>query len=145
MPDVLCLLHRGIRCGMPPRCVLGISPLESYDGSASLWERRERSAGAGAVAEERALYILTKGGPRTIAASSVGLLSISTVKIWAIPPLVRRLLPEPHVVGLAEIEDGLIWLVDPKRFQPSDSEPVSGGGFPDDTVTHSSLRLADRA
>jgi hypothetical protein len=123
MPDVLCMHHSGIRCGMPPGCVLGVSPLESYEGNSWLWKSQPEGPRPDRLAEERALYILTAAGPRTIAAYRLELLSISVAKIWPIPPLVRDVLPGPHVVGLAEIDERLIWLVDPKRFRPPASIP----------------------
>ena len=126
MPDVLCMHHSGIRCGMPPGCVLGVSPLESYEGNAWLWKSQKDGQRPARVGEERALYIVTAAGPRTISAYGLELLSISAARIWPIPSLVRDVLPGPHVVGLAEIDERLIWLVDPKRFRPSDSTPDRG-------------------
>lgn len=70
---------------------------------------------------ERRLRVLTARGPRWIRAAQVELLSIPSVKIWPVPPFLHELMDLSHVVGVAEVKAGLIWLVDPKRFRPPEA------------------------
>ncbi len=145
MPDVLCMYHGGIQCGLPPASVIAVSPVEEHRGDAWLWMMRPGVTSAEEDAEVRALCILTARGPRTIVAFGLELLSITEVRIWRIPPLVRELLPDPHVVGLAEIDEGLIWLVDPERFHPADSTVQTETPCINDARPRSSMRSTDRA
>jgi chemotaxis signal transduction protein len=41
--------------------------------------------------------------------------------IWRLPPLLRGLMTTNHVVGVAEIDGELAWLVDARRFFPTSS------------------------
>jgi hypothetical protein len=42
--------------------------------------------------------------------------------IWRLPPLLRGLTAGSHVVGVAEIDGELAWLVDVKKFFPTSSD-----------------------
>jgi hypothetical protein len=62
--------------------------------------------------------VTTVDGPLWINGSNPTLHSVPAVDIWRLTPLLRELLPLPHVVGIAEIKGELVWLVDPTRFSP---------------------------
>lgn len=115
MTDVVCISHEGIRCALPSRQVIAAGAKSVAGTPVRLWDRIGDNASAGA---ERVLDIATAAGPRAIEGRDIALVSLPEKNIKAIPPLLRDLLPLPHVVGVAELGEELIWLVDAKRFFP---------------------------
>ncbi len=120
MPEILCLSHQGVRCGMPPRQIMGAEKSSAKEAAVCLWP--DRASLAPPSAEQRAFQVFTAVGPRWIWGSNAQLCSVPAADIWPLPPLLRELLPLPHLVGVAEIAGDLVWLVDPTRFRPALAE-----------------------
>ncbi len=122
MPEVLCLSHQGIRCGMPPRWIMGAVESSPNEAPVCLWRGPASVARLVPNPEQRAFQLSTALGPRWIWGSDARLCSVSAAKLWPLPPLLRELVPLPHLVGVAEIAGDLVWLVDPTRFRPVPAE-----------------------
>ena len=67
----------------------------------------------------RALRVATADGPRWIRCADAHLVWVSKLMMWRLPPLLQGLMTASHVVGVAEIDSELVWLVDVKRFFPT--------------------------
>ena len=87
-----------------------------------LWDNPGSLEPRGPNAEERVFQVTTAAGPRWIWGSNAKLQSVPAANVWALSPLLRDLVPLPHIVGVAEIAGDLVWLVDPTRFSPSPAE-----------------------
>jgi hypothetical protein len=114
MIEVLCIWHRGIRCALPARQVLGAEPASRVAVTHGLWP----SLDTGEAAAERSLEVLCAAGSTWISATMPKLLALSSDRLHGLPPALRDLVPLPHVVGLADVADELVWLIDAKRFDP---------------------------
>lgn len=120
MPEVLCISHEGIRCGILPRRILTAKDVSTAEFFVVLWtQRTPRRATANET--ELALRIVTADGPRWIRGSNALLMSIPQSSVSPIPPRLREVL-RPHVVGLAEVDSQLVWLVNPTRFNPPETD-----------------------
>jgi hypothetical protein len=115
VPEVVCIRHRGIRCAISSRHVLGAGSRSQSTSLVRLWNGHNHSA---ADDNGRILNIVTASGSHAIEGADVALASLSSEDIRPLTPVVRALVPLPHVVGLAELENELIWLVDTRRFTP---------------------------
>ena len=118
MPEVLCLSHQGIRCGMPPRWIMGAVDSSPNEAAVCLWRGPDSVGPLVPSPEQRAFQLSTALGPRWIWGSDAQLCSVSAAKLWLLPPLLRKLVPSPRLVGVAEIAGDRVWLVDPTRFRP---------------------------
>jgi hypothetical protein len=118
LPDLLCLSHQGVRCGIPLRRILAADRASASEDAVCLWRRTVALELDAPHTEERAFQLTTGEGPRWIRGSSPTLHSVPSVDVWRLTPLLRELIPLPHVVGVAEIAGTLVWLVDPTRFSP---------------------------
>ncbi len=129
MSKILCLSHRGIRCGIPVDRVIDARQRRAEEEHVDLWEGASGPTPAQSDEEgglgERSLNIRTAGGARWICGEQVATASVSSHQVRALPPLLREIVTLPYVVGLADLRsdgrtrDGeLIWLVDPLRFLP---------------------------
>ena len=118
MPEVLSMSHGGIRCAIPPSHVIGAESSGPSDGFVAFWPA---NAGQDSDRIERALRVATADGPRWIRCADAHLVWVSEVMIWRLPPLLRGLMTASHVVGIAEIDNELAWLVNVKRFFPTSS------------------------
>ncbi len=101
---------------MPPRRVLGADKASPGEKTVWLWNRPPEARPA--TPDERVFQVTTAAGPRWIWGSNAKLHSVPAANIWALSPLLRELVPLPHIVGVAEIAGDLVWLVDPTRFSP---------------------------
>ena len=119
MPEVLSMSHRGIRCAIPPSHVIGAVPPDASESFVDFWAATASQDSAHA---ERALRVVTANGPRWIRCTDAHLVWISELMIWRLPPLLRELTTASHVVGVAEIDGELSWLVDVKKFFPTSSD-----------------------
>jgi hypothetical protein len=81
----------------------------------SLWNPASPASGA---SEDRLLEVLTASGPRWLQCSQVPPVRLAPDAVWQLPQLLRDLLELAHVVGLAELDEELLWLVDLRRFAP---------------------------
>ena len=115
MIEILCIWHRGIRCALPSRQVLGAEPASSVPVRDGFWEPApEARADA-----ERSLNVLSAKGPTWISGTTPKMLALDRKRLHPLPPLLRGLVRLPHVVGLADVGGELVWLIDARRFQPS--------------------------
>jgi hypothetical protein len=145
MVELLFLSHVGVPCALPSRQVVEADDADETEDWVSFWSVVQPAQNAAAVnapvdgpeapgveksvkkqeitAERapRALRIISALGPRWIRASHARLISVPAGQIYEITPLLREALPLPHVVGLAEVQGELVWLVDARRFHPESS------------------------
>ena len=113
MAEVLCLCHAGVRCAVPSRQIVSAGSAAQRADSVSFWKDSSPNA-----AGERALCVSTAKGPRWIRGSEVQLAKLEPSQLRELSPILRALIPLSHIVGLAEVEGELIWLVDASRFDP---------------------------
>ncbi|WP_437308237.1 hypothetical protein [Sorangium sp. So ce388] len=131
MGAVVAMLHAGLRCAFPARQVLsaegGPAPESAEDDpaperGARLWEDagRDRAKTAAPEPAARCVRVATAGGQRAIACSHPRLAEVDRERVWPLPELLADVLRLPHVVGLAEIDGALHWVIDARRL-PADS------------------------
>lgn len=116
MVNVLCVVHCGIACALSSRNVISAAPASSDREFVRLWEESGITV---AGASDRTLNVLTADGPRPIRGTDVAVVAIGRTQIKPLPAALREFVPFPHVVGLADIDGRLVWLVDTERFRPS--------------------------
>ena len=130
MPELLCLSHQGVRCGIPPRRILAANKASECDDLVCLWRRTGPGQSDSPRSEQRVFQLSTLLGPRWIRGSNPTLHSVPAVEIRKLTPLLRELVSLPHVVGVAEVAGNLVWLVDPTRFSPVTDEVNTSGESP---------------
>jgi hypothetical protein len=81
----------------------------------SLWNLHGDKAPA---ANARILNVQTSSGARAIEGENVVLVSLPKDSVKPLTPVLRGIVSLPHVVGIAALENELIWLIDTKRFTP---------------------------
>lgn len=115
MPEVMFMCHHGAVCALPSRQVLRVRaalPVNQPE-SVSLW-------GTANAAEpeprDRWLEVVTAFGPRWLRCSEVQPGQLVRDAVWELPRLLRDVLGLAHVVGLAEREGELVWLLDLRRL-----------------------------
>lgn len=113
MSKVLCLTHRGVRCCVPAGRVLTAEQAQAHEQAIDFWDGEAPTT---AALGERSLRVETADGPRWLWASGVQAVSITAEQIQKLTPVLRGLLTLPHVVGLAALDQELVWLVEPLRF-----------------------------
>lgn len=128
MSKVLCLTHRGVRCCVPAERVLSAEQARVRTDAVTLWDGE---APVPQESGERSLQLETADGPRWLWGSSVRAVSITAEQVQRLTPVLRDLVTLPHVVGLAELDEELIWLVEPLRFSPE----RAGGNFAEFNVS----------
>ena len=115
MIEILCLSHRGVRCAMPSKQVLLVESIEHAAQVVHLWDA---VGGLATPGQERWLRILTSCGPKWLCGTRPKLRQIAQSRVFGLPGVLRDFLPLSHVVGLADLEDELVWLVDTQRWAP---------------------------
>ena len=117
MAEVMFMYHQGCRCAMPSGQVLGAAggPAAEERTAVSLWNVADSGSDS---SEDRLLEVLTAAGPRWLRCSQIRPARLAPDAVWQLPPLLRDVMGLAHVVGLAELEDELLWLVDLRRFAP---------------------------
>lgn len=109
MTQVVLLSHGGVPCALPATQVVGglgaeVPPIQ-------LFERPETDP-------RRTLVVETPGGPRTVACAEARFASLDEeATLLPVPPLLAGRMNLPHVVGLADTEGRLRWLVDLDRWE----------------------------
>ena len=119
MPEVLFFSHLGVRCALPSWQVLAAEAEQGQDEPVSLWNGARSAAEAN---DDRLIEVSTASGARWLSCSRVRLGRLTADSVWQLSPLLRDVVGLPHVVGLAERENELLWLVDLKRFAPDRPE-----------------------
>ena len=114
MADVLCITHAGIRCGIAGKYIASAKRQLPKDQCIQLWDAP--TAGA-EDPEARAVQVLTASGPRWLLGSRVTMVSLGRQQLVDIPPMLETMLALPHIVGLASLDEELVWLVDPRRYR----------------------------
>ncbi len=115
MREVTLVSHLGLDCALPSHQVLTAAAAGAASDvpEAYLWPPHSDEA------DYRLLEVQTASGRRRLRCANVKLGTLTRENLWAIPRLLQDILQLPHVVGLAEIGNRAIWLVDLKRFHPS--------------------------
>jgi hypothetical protein len=137
MVEVLCLWHRGIRCALPSRQVLGAEPASAGPVRDGLWEALPEAA----ADAERSLNVQSALGPTWISGTGATILSLTKTQLHELSPLLRELVRLPHVVGLADLDGELVWLVDARRFRPPGSASFESGAGSGTSKVGSDSRL----
>ena len=115
--------HMGLDCALPSHQVLSAAAAAAPGGvpEARLWAPSSEDS------DYRLLEVQTSAGPRCLRCGGVKLGKLAREALWPLPPLLRDILGLPHVVGLAEVDGRVVWLVDLKRFRPeTELETVFG-------------------
>jgi hypothetical protein len=118
MGAVVAMLHAGVRCAFPAQQVLFAEPGPARERGALLWED-VRLDGAARPGDPRSVHVSTGRGARRIGCARPRLLELDRGHVWPLPELLAELLEMPHIVGIAEIEGALHWVVDARRI-PAD-------------------------
>lgn len=116
MVEVLCMTHAGVRIGIPSRLVLAVQPAAPDLPTVCLWRGPTDSS-----ASARIFMFRTAKGPRPVRGSAAVVARLEAAGVCAITPFLRRFMTLPYVVGLAELEGSLTWLVDPQRIVPDET------------------------
>ncbi|WP_437939007.1 hypothetical protein [Sorangium sp. So ce341] len=130
MGAVIAMLHAGVRCAVPAQQVLLAEGDPSPEPGACLWgdpapepgaclwgdPAPGRAAGAAPEPAARTVRLSTGGTPRAIACARPRLVEVDRERVWPLPELLAEILALPHVVGLAEIDGALHWVVDARRL-----------------------------
>ncbi|WP_438008422.1 hypothetical protein WME89_06780 [Sorangium sp. So ce321] len=125
MGTVVAMLHAGLRCAFPARQVLSAEGGPTPERGARLWEdagldrAMTRAMTAAPEPAARCVRVATGGGPRAIACAHPRLAEVDRERVWPLPQLLADVLRLPHVVGLAEIDGALHWVIDARRL-PAD-------------------------
>ena len=109
--EVLELYHRGIPCLLPARQIVAIDVEAATSEEVHLWPGLPVGDGL-----ERVVLLETPAGRRCIRGESLRLRALSTGAAQVLPALLREALGLPHVVGIAEEEGVIRWLVDLERL-----------------------------
>ena len=113
MVEILSFRHAGVRCAVPSGQVLLIRRADDQAGSVALW------AAVGVpetCLSSRVIQVMTPDGPAELHAGDPMLSQVDASRIFGLPALLRAWLPLPHVVGLADVQDEMVWLVDARRL-----------------------------
>ena len=114
MVEVVSCWHAGVHCALPSKQVVQVS--SSEPSQMQLWD----AVGGAAMADaERSLGVLTPTGPLWLRVTQPVIHLLDRQQLFAVPQALRDFLPLPHVVGVAELNDELLWLVDTRRLPPS--------------------------
>lgn len=116
MPEVVFISHLGVRCALPSRQVVGAEQHQSQNEPVSLWQGLPAAPEA---ADDRLIEVSTGSGARCVSCHRVRMGRLASAAVWHLTPLLKDVLSLPHVVGIAEVERELVWLVDLSRFVPS--------------------------
>ena len=119
MIELLCISHRGVRCAVPSKQVLQIEPTGHMVEGVGFWNVM---ACSDTPNEDRRLSIMTSLGPQWLRAARPVLRQVEQSRIFGLPAVLRDWLPLRHVVGLVDLEEQLVWLVDALRWAPAATE-----------------------
>lgn len=112
MGEVVFFVHQGVGAAVPSHQVLGAhTPGSAAGATISLWP----TLTANLSPEERVLEVVTGDGSGRIGCSQVRLGWLESDELRRLPPILRAVLPIPHLVGVATRNGNTFWLVDLKR------------------------------
>ncbi|WP_437600769.1 hypothetical protein WMF28_04290 [Sorangium sp. So ce590] len=124
MGAVVAMLHAGLRCAFPAQQVLLAEGGPAPERGACLWGSVDpgnagphRAARAAPEPATRSVRLSTGGGAQAIACAFPRLVEVDREHVWPLPELLAELLAMPHVVGLAEIDGALHWVIDARRLR----------------------------
>ena len=119
--NVLLAEHRGLACALPARQIVGAA-FAAHEEEIALWPEESggwRETGTSGQGDERWLLVATPTGPRPLRCQRPRLLTIGSGAPSRLSPILREVLALPHVVGWAELDGELVWLVDLMRWSGS--------------------------
>lgn len=114
--QVVRVTHRGIDCLLPASQIVQATEDASDDApEVTLWagDEPERSA-------SRRLEVRTADGMGVLSCSAPALLELPGGAAHPLPPILRDGMGLPFVVGWAELDETLVWLVDLMRWSAKD-------------------------
>ena len=120
MPEVLFFTHRGVRCGVPSKHVVQATRDPAHGAASGLWPGEALPVGGAERA--RLLCLKTACGPSWFEGSGMRVASLKRSEVKGLPDFLRRLMPYRHVVGLTVVNEELVWLVDPLRFEGCETQ-----------------------
>lgn len=119
MGAVVAMLHAGLRCAFPAQQVLLAEGGPAPERGACLWEDAGGNADPHRAAPgpaTRSVRLSTGGGALAIPCAYPRLVEVDREHVWPLPELLAEILAMPHVVGLAEIDGALHWVIDAHRL-----------------------------
>ncbi|WP_437815291.1 hypothetical protein [Sorangium sp. So ce1078] len=126
MGAVVAMLHAGLRCAFPARQVLLAGGGPGPERGACLWGDAGGNAGESADPHRavraapqpatRSVRLSTGSGALEIPCAGPRLVEVDREHVWPLPELLAEILAMPHVVGLAEIDGALHWVIDARRL-----------------------------
>lgn len=111
MSHVVVLEHIGVRCAIPAAQVVR-GQRAAEEPEIRLWDGAARRP-----AGERTLVVDTPLGARRLSCADARFVWLDEEPMVELPELLREALRLPHVVGVSESGDALLWLVDLHRWE----------------------------
>ncbi len=108
MSAVVLIAHAGVPCALPSAQVLAGAKTELDE--IRLFDRPELRA-------HRQLVVETAVGRRRLACSAARLTDLRGAHLAAVPAMLLEPLALPHVVGISDGPDGIVWLIDLGRWE----------------------------
>ncbi|AUX44262.1 uncharacterized protein SOCE26_057260 [Sorangium cellulosum] len=121
MGAVVAMLHAGVRCAFPAQQVLFAGAGPAPRRGACLWGD-DGLEGAATRAAARHVRVSTGGGERVIPCAGPKLVELDRQHVWPLPELLGEILGMPHIIGVAEIDGALHWLIDARRLPAAGPE-----------------------
>lgn len=119
----MAMLHAGVRCALPARQVLFAETGRAETGRAETGRAPDHSVCLWAdPSPERAMpashrvRLSTGSGAEWLDCASPRLVELDRERVWALPDFLVQILDMPCLIGLAEIEGNLHWVVDAHRL-----------------------------
>lgn len=106
--EVVRLDHGGVPCALPVAQALSASSAPTAEAPA-VWLWPDRGEGR---ETPRYLYVETAQGPRSLPCNGPRTTAIPDGSVAELPPLLRAILGMPWVVGIAQMDDDLLWMLD---------------------------------
>ena len=117
MGEVVFLSHQGLVCAVPSIQVLAADPgTAGAHAPIALWP----SSSSEQPADDRVLDVLTQDGPARLPCCRVRIGRLSRSQVWGLPTLLRSVMAMPYIVGVGARDGDLVWLVNLRRFRPTD-------------------------
>lgn len=134
--NLLSFRHVGIRCALPPSQVLHAKaaangefvelwPRIKVDTGASIDTRGERPLDNG---PQRTLSVRTAFGVASLRVTDLELITVSRRELCPLTDVLRTIIGLVHVIGWAECDGGLLWLVNAALFTPPAGTAVESRG-----------------
>jgi hypothetical protein len=111
---VLTTMHAGVRCVFPVHQVILAEGGDEAGGNTVLWPNPMPEE---VMTMKRTLRVSTSQGTQSITCSRPRLSELTEEHIFELPGMLEDILNMPYVVGIAEIEGALHWVIDARGLQ----------------------------